>query len=494
MDNRYDIVIIGSGLGSLECAAILSKEGYSVCVLEKNVQFGGCFQTYRRCGHLLDTGIHYVGSLEEGQIMHRYFTYFGIMDKLHIRKLDEDAFDIIRIDDREFPFACGHEHFEEMLGRHFPEEREGLRMYTGILRRIGGLIHPDLLRQGIIARNGMEYFATSASGTIERCVKDPLLRKVLAGSSLLYGGEYNASTLYHHAMINNSYIEGAYRFVNGSMQVADRLIEVIRANGGTVLNNRCVTRIVMKDDLVSGVEINGSEFVEAKYVLSGIHPRNTMAMLDKTPRIKRAYLSRINALPNTYGIFTMYLLFRDGDLPYLNRNIYLHAGRKVWYDRSDIGTTDHCLISMSPVSDSRCANTVSVLTPMFVDEVAAWADTTPERRGAAYIDFKARKEEQLLRLMAEQGYKFDKVEAVFSTTPLSYRDYTGTVDGSAYGIVKNYQCPQIGFISPQTKVKNLLLTGQNLNIHGALGVTLTAALTCAQLVGEEYLAKKIGNA
>ncbi len=38
------------------------------------------------------------------------------------------------------------------------------------------------------------------------------------------------------------------------------------------------------------------------------------------------------------------------------------------------------------------------------------------------------------------------------------------------------------------------LTGQNLNVHGALGVTLTAMLTCAEFVGQEYLAKKVGNA
>ena len=46
--SKYDIIIIGSGLGGLECGAILSKEGFNVCVVEKNAQFGGCFQTYQR--------------------------------------------------------------------------------------------------------------------------------------------------------------------------------------------------------------------------------------------------------------------------------------------------------------------------------------------------------------------------------------------------------------------------------------------------------------
>ena len=45
---KYDIVIIGSGLGGLICAAVLSREGYSVCVLEKNDIPGGCFQEIGR--------------------------------------------------------------------------------------------------------------------------------------------------------------------------------------------------------------------------------------------------------------------------------------------------------------------------------------------------------------------------------------------------------------------------------------------------------------
>ena len=46
--NQFDIVVIGSGMGGLVCADILSREGYKVCVLEKNRQVGGSLQTYVR--------------------------------------------------------------------------------------------------------------------------------------------------------------------------------------------------------------------------------------------------------------------------------------------------------------------------------------------------------------------------------------------------------------------------------------------------------------
>ena len=160
--------------------------------------------------------------------------------------------------------------------------------------------------------------------------------------------------------------------------------------------------------------------------------------------------------------------------PYQNRNIYLHGNNKVWYDKVLYpGRTTNCMISMQASSeDSQYASVISILTPMYMDELSAWKDSSPEHRGESYQSFKKEKAEQILR----------------------YRDYTGTVDGSGYGIIKNYKCPQIGFVSTRSRLGNLFFTGQNLNVHGALGVTLTAMLTCTEFVGQEYLAKKVGNA
>ena len=78
-------------------------------MLQKNELFGGCFQTYPRKGHLLDTGIHYIGSLDEGQVMNQFFRYVGIMDHLKVRKLDENAFDKIFYKNRVYDYAMGYE-------------------------------------------------------------------------------------------------------------------------------------------------------------------------------------------------------------------------------------------------------------------------------------------------------------------------------------------------------------------------------------------------
>ena len=87
----------------------------------------------------------------------------------------------------------------------------------------------------------------------------------------------------------------------------------------------------------------------------------------------------------------------------------------------------------------------------------------------------------------------ENVESTYSSTPLTYQHYTETPEGSAYGIAKSYRNSLATLIPPRTKIENLYLTGQNLNVHGMLGVTLTAATTCGELLGVEYLSKKIGK-
>ena len=86
------------------------------------------------------------------------------------------------------------------------------------------------------------------------------------------------------------------------------------------------------------------------------------------------------------------------------------------------------------------------------------------------------------------------IDRIYTATPLTYRDYTSTPDGSAYGIIKDCRNPLVTMIPTRTRIANLLLAGQSVNIHGCLGTTITSAVACGEIVGTEYLAKKIGNA
>lgn len=95
MENNYEVIVIGSGLSGLSIAYILAKNGFKVAVFEKNAQFGGCLQSFKREGVTFETGMHYVGSIEEGQILHKYFNYLSILDDIELSSLNKSCYDII---------------------------------------------------------------------------------------------------------------------------------------------------------------------------------------------------------------------------------------------------------------------------------------------------------------------------------------------------------------------------------------------------------------
>ena len=143
---KHDVVIIGSGLGGLICGALLSHEGKRVLVLERQVQPGGCMQSYQRDGFSFDTGLHYVGGLAEGQVLHGVFSHLGLMNLPWVR-LDAEGFDRITIGQQTFPLAEGYDHFADTLGEYFPKEKEGLRQYVNLMRNLPPLSMCCLVRR-----------------------------------------------------------------------------------------------------------------------------------------------------------------------------------------------------------------------------------------------------------------------------------------------------------------------------------------------------------
>jgi all-trans-retinol 13,14-reductase len=91
-----------------------------------------------------------------------------------------------------------------------------------------------------------------------------------------------------------------------------------------------------------------------------------------------------------------------------------------------------------------------------------------------------------------EGLK-EAVKNVYTSTPLTYADYTGTMHGSAYGIRKDYNSLMYTVLTPRTPVSNLLLTGQNLNLHGILGVSMTSIFTCAEILGMDIVVNDLNN-
>ena len=494
---KYDIVIIGSGLSGLLCANILSKEGKKVCVLEKQHQFGGNLQTFKRDGKIFETGIHYVGGLTPGQNLHQYLKYAGIVDKLKVEQLNTDAFDKISFGGKTYSFAQGFDHFIETLANDFPTEKKALINYKKGIKEICSHFPLYNLRSHTSADNELEYYSRCIGDFINSITPNKTLQNVLAGNNLLYAGEPNKTPVAIHALITNSLIEGAYRFVDGSDQVADLLIETIKANGGTLMNNSEVIRINTDNKKVESVELSNGEIIDTDYVISAIHPSLTLNMTDNK-LLRNSYRERINNLQETISVFSLYVSFKPGSFEYLKSNYYHFKEDSVWsvpnYS-SDRWPQQYLFLTLPTSKSKKYAEAATVMTYMKYDEVKQWEKSNLGNRENDYKEFKEKKASLLIDEITKQFPNFkSSIQNYYTSTPLTMQEYTGTKNGSMYGIFHNCNEPLKTRISVRTKIPNLLLSGQNTNLHGMLGVTVSAVLTCSQIIGMEYLMKKVNNA
>ena len=497
---KRSCIIIGGGLGGLFTGAILAKEGFKVTVLEKNATIGGGLQTFRRFGETFDTGMHVIGGMQPGGNIRMICEYLGIMDKVAIKDVDADCTDRLYFaeDKKYYDIAKGENGFVDSLSRYFPEERNNLEKYVKAIYSIVDEVPLFSLKpyEGGIPVHSAD-FMMSADAFIAKYIANPKLRSVIAYMNPLYGGRGNMTPAYVHAIINVLYIKGASRFVGGSSRFADLLADVIRDNGGSVVAGDGVEWIEVNEDrMVEYVWTKSGKQYSADTYISAIHPCS-LFMLMPEKAFPKAYRNRLDSIPNAYSAFSLYVKFKKDRFPYINHSeYYMTKYEDIW----NFGSTDKQwplgFLFMTPPEENqgRYASKALVTAPMLFDEVRQWENTTVGKRGDDYKVWKKEQADKLLKMIDEIHPGFaDCIEEMNTASPLTIRDFYGVKEGSLCGFSKDWHNLALTQVPVVTKVKNLLLTGQNNNLHGFCGVPLTAIQTCEALLGLNYVVNKINS-
>ena len=489
-------IIIGSGLGGLSTGVILAKNGYDVTVLEQANQVGGCLQCFQRDGVRFETGMHFIGSLDDGKVLSNYLNYLEIKDKIVVDKLDENAYDIVSINGKRFAFPNGREAFIDYFSRRFPNQRENLKRYYDLVGQVANLSpYRDLkLLDDDNFFKSNELLFKSINEILDATINDPTLRNVLVGNISLYSAEIDKTPFAIHAFIFDFYNNGAFRIVGGSDTIAKALTDILLRYGGRVLRHKKVSQIVVENKIAVGVKTANGDFYPADIVISDINPKQLIDIVDNSV-FNEAYKSRIRDINNTNSVFSLYLRFKDEAMPYFNSNFYGFQSVTPWEMSGKVDEkwpNGYLYMHHCHEKEPRFAKSGVILSYMSIDALSQWKDTKIGHRG---IDYERFKQEMAERLLDEVEKDFpglrDKIADYYSATPLTYRDYTSTPDGSIYGLAKDVSKGITGRVSYKTKVSNLFLVGQNINSHGMLGVLIGTMTVCSQLIGEQEVKRQM---
>lgn len=501
MKKNYDILVIGSGLGGLVSALILAKEGLKVCVLEKNNQYGGNLQTFSRDKLIFDTGVHYLGGLSKGQNLHQFFSYLEIIDDLQLQKMDEDGYDKVTFedDDIEYPHAQGYDNFVKQLSVYFPDEKENLENYCEEIQRVCNYFP----RYNVVGQNNYseEILHLNTKRFIESITSNEKLQAVLLGSNFLYAGDSEDTPFYVHALTVNSYIQSAYKCVKGGSQISKLLIKKLREYGADVFKHSEVTEFNFDENnvLKSAKTKDGKEYFAQQFI-SNIEIRSAIKLIGEN-RLKKSFLNRILSWEPVSSCFSVYLVLKPDTISNFNYNVYHFSSKDlVWkafkYKKENWPET-YMLSSTPSKHHPEFAESLTAISYMNFEEVKQWENTfntiaNQQERDELYEKFKLEKAEKMIQALEKKIPNLRaSIKSVYSSSPLSYRDYIGSFEGNMYGYSKTSENPLKTLVSPRTKIDNLFLTGQSVNMHGILGCTIGAFNTCAEILGKELIDKRL---
>ncbi len=464
MPEKFDVIIIGGGLSGLLSASLLSRKGLKICILEKNKNTGGMIQSFNREGISFDTGMNFFGAFEKGQIQNELFKSFGIADKTDITKISN--FELVTKNGK-YKIPNNFERFENQLISYFPEEKKGIKIF---LKEIKEIFYHISFESGFENLSFLKYYEQSTLEFINSVTKNRELAELLKFNNLLFGSNLETTPLYIYAVITGSFLQSAGTFTNGSKQFIEVSENEILNNKGTILTKKEVEKIITRNDYISHCVCNDGTTYFADTFLSTLHPQNIIPKI-QSPLLKTFYRKRIAGLSNSKASLIINVILKKRTVLFENKPKF-------------INTEGKSVLFYFPVSGKNgdYADTAKIMVKDTIAFYSQWADTKVNKRSESYRLYKNERAKEIFNFIEKYfpGFK-ENIHNYFVSTPLTFRDYTGSPEGSSYGILKDYSKPSETIFSVNTKFKNLFLTGQSINFHGLLGVSITSSIACSVL-------------
>jgi all-trans-retinol 13,14-reductase len=407
--DRYDLIVIGSGLAGLTVANRLGRDGHSVLLLEQHYNFGGMATWFKRQnGHIFDISLHGfpVGMIKTCR---KYWTK-EIADSIVPLKS-------IRFDNPQFSLQTtfDREDFTRILTQKFEIPTENVAGFFDFARSMN--FYDD---QKLTTRELFQRFFPDRTD-VWRLLMEPI--------AYANGSTLDDPAITYGIVFSNFMSKGVYTFQGGT----DLLIKSMKAelvkNRVDVRNYAQVEQILVEGGRAVGVVVNGQR-ISARAVLSNANVKNTILDLVGEEHFAPEYVAEAKGVRMNSSSTQVYLGLRRGEtLPFIGELFF---------------TSTHPTFDSEALTALECTSrTYSFYYPEIrpgTDRYAIvasinsnyrdWADMSDED----YLRWKERYAEDAIRSL--ERYLPDvraKIEHVEVATPRTFKFFTQHALATSFG-------------------------------------------------------------
>ncbi len=269
--DRYDLVVIGSGLAGMTTANILARAGRSVLLLEQHYKLGGMATWFKRPGgHIFDVSLHGfpVGMIKSCR---RYWTA-EIADSIV-------PLENIRFDNPMFSLTTRYDRvdFERLLTTRFG-------------------IAPEKVTEFFDTARGMNFYddqLTTTRQLFDRFFpgREDVIRLLMEPITYANGSTLEDPAITYGIVFSNFMSKGVYTYQGGTDQLVERMTAEMRRNGVDIRIRCDVSKVVVEQGRARGVVVNG-RLIPAGAVVSNANLKSTVLRLVDAECLDRQYVEQ----------------------------------------------------------------------------------------------------------------------------------------------------------------------------------------------------------
>ncbi len=510
--SQYDAIVIGSGIGGLTTAALLSELGKKVCVLEQHYTAGGYTHSYERDGYEWDVGVHYIGDVGTKTRSWRMFDFLSD-GKLEWAPM-ADEYDRFYIGDKIFNAMAGKQEFRDNLVRYFPEEESAIDSYMELLDKaskalstysMGRVLKPwqRSIAAPVLKWKTPDILFRNTYEVLSELTKNQDLIAVLCGQWGDMGLPPKKSAFMVHAMIARHYLHGGYYPTGGSWRIAESIIPKIQKTGGEVFTYARVKQILVEGGKVRGVEMQDGHRIDCPCVVSSAGIGNTFnGLLPAEVVSKSGYDRQLKKVQPSIAHLGVYIGLKETaeelQLPKTNFWIYPHndydAAVEKFIEDKD-APFPVVYISFPSAKDPDYLNrhpgtaTIEIVAPAPYKWFERWQGSTWGKRGDDYDALKDALGERLMDHLYDKLPQLKgKIDYYEVSTPMTTDWFAGYQQGELYGLNHTAERLRQEWLGPRTRIPGLWLTGQDVLTCGVTGAMMAGMLTTMAMVGMRKMA------
>ncbi len=490
---RYDDIVVGSGISGMTMALILGMNGRKVLLLEKTPRIGGAVARFYKKGIPFDTGFHFTGGLQKGGIL------YDILSVLEIRDLIRPVFlsphnaysFFFESDGSQYEIPYGIENLKDRFKSYFPGEASAIDGYFEKVRHVCDKTPSMNLRRLMAQQEFIDEDFVSLDEVLNGLTQHPALKALLSGFAMCYGVRPGEISFANHSRICHGLYQSVARVRNGGAAFIKAFETKFRDYDIDVRRNTHIADFAdICNKKVGRFILNTGREVSGENCIFTIHPGEILKILPKK-YLSSAFVDRVSSFESSAGFFSVFTVLNsdDEDTGFDSSifSIFPHYDINRMLRPSYSGAPALVLMKSVEHTIGKTCKTINAFETSFSEHVEAWKDSRSGERPPAYRDYKKRRIESIMeRIFRVFPDYITSLEVIDSASVLTFRDYLNSFDGSAYGIKQ--KIGQINLMG-RLPLRNLYAAGQSSLLPGIIGTMMSSFIVGRSILDEDVYNK-----